>query len=75
ITPKVRIGLSLGEVIFADGQMTGEGVVLAQRVEQLAEPGGLCITGAIHEALPQHMPFDQESLGEQRVKGFEEPVR
>ncbi|MEE8633295.1 MAG: hypothetical protein V3S93_02355, partial [Methyloceanibacter sp.] len=49
--------------------------VLAQRVEQLAEPVGVCITGAIHEALPQRMPFDQENLGEQLVKGFDEPVR
>ena len=75
IAPTVRIGVSLGEVVFADGTVTGAGVVLAQRVEQLALPGGLCITGAIHEALPQRMPFDQEDLGERKVKGFDEPVR
>ena len=75
VRPDVRIGVSLGEVIVADGTVTGAGVVLAQRVEQLAEPAGVCITGAIHEALPQRMPFDQESLGEQLVKGFDEPVR
>jgi TolB-like protein len=49
--------------------------VLAQRVEQLAEPGGLCITSAIHEALPNRMPFSIESLGEQALKGFDEHVR
>ena len=75
IAPIVRIGVSLGEVVVADGMVTGAGVVLAQRVEQLAAPGGLCITGAIHEALPQRMPVDQEDLGERAVKGFEEPVR
>ncbi len=75
IAPTIRIGVSLGEVIFADGTVTGAGVVLAQRVEQLAEPGGVCITGAIHEALPQRMPFDQGDLDEQLVKGFDEPVR
>lgn len=75
IKPMVRIGVSLGEVVFADGTVTGAGVVLAQRVEQLAEPGGLCITGAIHEALPQRMPVHQEDLGEREVKGFSEPVR
>ena len=75
IVPRVRIGVSLGEAIFADGQVTGAGVVLAQRVEQLAEPGGMCITGAIHEAIPQHMPLLQVSLGEQEVKGFEEAIR
>ena len=75
IKPTIRIGISLGEVVFADNTVTGGGVVLAQRVEQLAEPGGICITAAIHEALPQHMPFDQYDLGEQEVKGFDEPIR
>lgn len=75
IAPTVRIGVSLGEAIFADGQVTGAGVVLAQRVEQLAEPGGICVTGAIHEAVPQHMPLVQASLGEQELKGFEETIR
>ncbi len=75
IQPVVRVGIALGEVIIADNTMTGAGVVLAQRVEQLAKPGGVCITGAIHEALPQRMPFDQENLGEQQVKGFDEQIK
>jgi len=75
LKPTVRIGIAMGEVIIADNTITGAGVVLAQRVEQLAKPGGLCITGAIHEALPQRMPFDQRNLGDQRLKGFEESVR
>lgn len=75
IIPRVRVGVSLGEVVLADGTVTGAGVVLAQRVEQFAEPGGLCITGAIHEALPQRMPVEQENLGERQVKGFKETVR
>jgi len=75
IRARVRIGVALGEVVIADNTVTGAGVVLAQRVEQIAEPGGLCITGAIHEALPQRMPFDLDSLGEQEVKGFDETVR
>ncbi|MCZ6655230.1 MAG: adenylate/guanylate cyclase domain-containing protein, partial [Planctomycetota bacterium] len=53
LQPRLRIGISLGEVVIADSTVTGAGVVLAQRVEQLAEPGGVCITGAIHEAAPQ----------------------
>ncbi len=75
IVPVVRVGIALGEEVFADDTVTGPGVVLAQRVEQLSEPGGVCVTSAIHEAIPQRMPFDQESLGEQAVKGFDEPVR
>ena len=75
IQPMIRVGIALGEVIIADRTITGAGVVLAQRIEQLAEPGGLCITSAIHEALPNRMPFSIESLGEHALKGFEEQVR
>ena len=74
IQPTVRVGIAMGEVVIADNTITGAGVVLAQRVEQLAKPGGLCITAAIHEALPKRMPFDQEDLGEQAIKGFDEQV-
>ena len=65
----------MGEVVIADNTVTGAGVVLAQRVEQLADPGGVCITAAIHEALPNRMPFDLENIGEQTLKGFDDPVR
>ncbi len=75
IRPQLRIGISLGEVVIADGTITGAGVVLAQRLEQLAEPGGVCIQGAAYETVPQRLPFEFKSLGEQQVKGFEEPVR
>jgi len=75
IRPEVRIGISLGEVIIADNTITGAGVVLAQRLEQLAEQGGLCISSAIREALPARLPFHYGPLGEQKIKGFDEPVR
>ena len=74
IQPRLRIGVSLGEVIIADDTITGAGVVLAQRVEQLADPDGLCITAALHEALPKHMPFELDDLGEQVLKGFDDSV-
>lgn len=75
LQPTVRVGIAMGEVIVADETVTGLGVVLAQRVEQLADPGGVCITAALHEALPKHMPFDLKNLGEQILKGFDDPVR
>jgi adenylate cyclase len=75
IRPEIRIGISLGEVVIADGTITGAGIVLAQRLEQLAEPGGVCIQGAAYETIPQWLPFEFKSLGEQQLKGFEEPVR
>jgi len=75
IRPAARVGIAMGEVIIADNTVTGAGVVLAQRVEQLSKPGGTCITAAIHEGLPKRLPFKQADMGEQPVKGFDEPVR
>ena len=75
IQPELRIGIALGEVVIADRTLTGAGVVLAQRLEQLATPGGLCISGAVREALPARLPFECVPLGEQILKGFVEPVQ
>jgi adenylate cyclase len=75
LCPLIRIGISLGEVIVADGTLTGAGVILAQRVEQLAEPNGVCITGAVREAVPAHFQLRYQDLGRQALKGFEEPVQ
>ncbi len=75
IAPEVRVGIALGEEVVADHTVTGSGVVLAQRVEQMSEPGGVYVTSAIHEAIPRRLPFNQESLGERKAKGFEEPIR
>jgi len=75
LRPTVRVGIAMGEVIIADSTVTGAGVVQAQRVEQLADPGGVCVTAAIHESLSKRMPFDLEDLGEQVLKGFDIPVR
>ncbi|MCZ7598999.1 MAG: adenylate/guanylate cyclase domain-containing protein [Gammaproteobacteria bacterium] len=71
----LRIGIAMGEVIVADGTVTGAGVVLAQRLEQLAEGDGVVIGGAACESIPERMPFEFDPLGEQEVKGFERPVR
>jgi len=75
IRPELRVGIAMGEVVIADGTITGAGVVLAQRLEQLCEAGEVMIQGAVHETLPRHLPLEFESLGEQTVKGFDEAVR
>ncbi len=72
---EIRIGISLGEVVIADGTITGGGVVMAQRLEQLAEPGGVVVQGTVSETVPVRLPFSFTSLGEQNLKGFEQPVR
>jgi adenylate cyclase len=75
IRPMLRIGIAMGEVVVANKTITGGGVVLAQRLEQLAEEGGVCIQGAAYETLPKRFPYDYENLGEQQVKGFDEAIR
>lgn len=75
IKPQVRTGISLGEVVIADRTISGTGVVLAQRLEQLAEPNGIVVQGSVSETVPSRMPFDYQSLGEQILKGFDQPVR
>jgi predicted ATPase/class 3 adenylate cyclase len=75
IRPRVRIGISLGEVVIADNTITGAGVVLAQRLEQLSEPDGVIVQGAVADTVPVRLPFEFESLGEHVLKGFDQPVR
>jgi len=75
IRPEIRIGIALGEVVIADGTLTGPDVVMAQRIEQLAESGGICIQSTAYETIPRRLNFEYENLGEQRLKGFDEGVR
>ena len=75
LRPQLRIGISLGEVIIADNTITGSGVVLAQRLEQLAAADAVVVQGAVSEAVPAQLPFRFNALGEQHLKGFEQPVR
>jgi TolB-like protein len=75
IRPMLRIGIAMGEVVIAERTITGAGIVMAQRLEQLAEPGGVVIQGAAQETIPRRFPFAYENLGERRLKGFDEAVR
>jgi len=73
--PRLRIGIAAGEVVIADGTVTGEGIVLAQRLEQLAGEHEICLHDAVRQILPARLPYAYEDIGEQIVKGFEQPVR
>jgi TolB-like protein/class 3 adenylate cyclase len=75
IRPAVRVGIAMGEVVIADNTISGAGVVLAQRLEQLAQPGGIVIQGAARETIPGRYPFDFRDLGQQDLKGFDNPIR
>jgi TolB-like protein/class 3 adenylate cyclase len=71
---QVRIGINLGEVIVEGDDRYGEGVNIAARLEQLAEPGGICVSGKVAHEVEKKLAFGFESLGEQRVKNIAEPV-
>lgn len=75
IRPVIRVGIAMGEVVVADSTVTGEGIVLAQRLEQIADSGGVVVQGSVSETVPTRMPFEFEGLGEQILKGFSRPVR
>lgn len=64
----IRIGLNLGEVIIDRGSIWGPGIVRAQRVEQLATPGGVCVNHTVRDAVEETLPVRFEDLGERRVK-------
>ncbi len=70
-----RIGVNLGDVIEDRGDIYGDGVNVAARLESLAEPGGICISESVRTAIGKKLALDYESMGEQRVKNIEEPVR
>jgi class 3 adenylate cyclase len=70
-----RIGINLGDVIFDRREIYGDGVNVAARLESLAEPGGICISGTVYDALGTKLPVDYEYLGEQQVKNIDHPVR
>jgi TolB-like protein/class 3 adenylate cyclase len=72
---RFRIGVNLGEVIVDRNDIYGEGVNIAARLEALAEPGGVCVSGAVYDAIGNRLPLDYEFLGEQSVKNITKPVR
>lgn len=72
---RFRIGLNLGDVIEEEGCLYGDGVNIAARLEALAPPGGICISGAIFDQVSGKLSCDYEFLGEQTVKNIAQPVR
>lgn len=70
-----RIGLNLGDVIVSEGNIHGDGVNVAARLEGLAEPDGICISGSVLEQVKNKLGFGYESLGKQKLKNITEPVQ
>ncbi|KQV43581.1 MULTISPECIES: adenylate/guanylate cyclase domain-containing protein [unclassified Rhizobium] len=70
----VRIGINLGEVIIEGDDRYGEGVNIAARLEQLAPPGGICVSGKVAKEVDNKLAFAFDSAGRQKVKNIEEPI-
>src|SRR5260370_5259745 len=72
---KFRVGINLGDVVVEDGDIFGDGVNVAARLEGLAEPGGICISGTVRDHVGGRLPYAVEDMGEQNVKNIARPVR
>jgi adenylate cyclase len=70
-----RIGINLGDVIVEGDDIYGDGVNVAARLEGLADPGGLCLSGTAYETVRGKLDLQVEDMGEQRVKNIARPVR
>ena len=71
----LRIGINIGDVMVKDGDIFGDGVNIAARLETLAEPGGICVSRGVRDQIRRQLPFGFEDLGEQRVKNIAQPIR
>jgi adenylate cyclase len=70
-----RLGVNLGDVIVDGNDIYGDGVNVAARLESLAEPGGICVSGTAFDHVAQKVDVGFASLGEQRLKNITNPVR
>ncbi|MGK9231698.1 adenylate/guanylate cyclase domain-containing protein [Inquilinus limosus] len=70
-----RIGINLGDVIVEDDDLFGDGVNVAARLQTLAEPGGICVSGAVRDQVGDRLDIGFEDLGEQSVKNISRPIR
>jgi len=72
---RYRIGVNLGDVIVEDRDIFGDGVHVAARLEALAEPGGICVSGTVRDQVRDRLPYALDDMGEQSVKNIARPVR
>ena len=71
---RFRIGIHLGDVMAKGDDLFGDGVNVAARLEGLAEPGGICVSGSVFDQIKHKLSFSFEDIGPQQVKNVAEPV-
>ncbi len=70
-----RIGIHVGDVVVDGTNLLGDGVNIAARLEGLAEPGGICLSGAVRDQIGNKLPLGFDDLGEQQVKNIAQAIR
>src|SRR2546430_10025455 len=70
-----RIGINLGDVIVEDGDIFGDGVNVAARLQEVAAPNGICVSAAVRDQVGDRLDVAFEDLGEQNVKNIVRPIR
>jgi len=70
-----RIGINLGDVIVQAGDLLGDGVNVAARIQSIAEPGGICISGSVYDQIQNKLTLQFKQLGERSFKNIARPVR
>jgi adenylate cyclase len=70
-----RIGVNLGDVIYDDSRIFGDGINIAARLEGIAEPGGICVSAKVHDEIDGKLSLNCRDLGEQQLKNIARPVR
>ena len=70
-----RIGIHQGDIVVEDGDIFGDGVNIAARLEGLAEPGGICVSARVREDATGRLDLAFEDIGEQSLKNITRPVR
>ena len=71
---RYRVGINIGDVVHEDGDIFGDGVNIAARLEGLAEPGGICIARNVYNQVRNKLAFNFAPMGAHRVKNIVEPV-
>ncbi|UCD38351.1 MAG: hypothetical protein JSW54_02410 [Fidelibacterota bacterium] len=72
---KLRIGIHIGDVVFEHGDVYGDGVNVASRLEPLAEPGGICVSGKVFDDIRNKSGITTAFIGEKALKGVDQPVK
>jgi class 3 adenylate cyclase len=72
---RFRIGINLGDILIQGQDLMGDGVNVAARLQTAAEPGGVCISGTVHDQIRNKLSMSFQSLGEMSFKNIAQPVR